>query len=65
VIGKHSGSHAVKAKFKEYDIELTEPEANEILARVRNHSINLKRSLFDKELIYIYEEYLRERNSNG
>lgn len=63
VIGKHSGSHAVKAKFREYGIELTDEEANDILARVRETSINLKRSLFDKELIYIYEEYKRERNA--
>jgi len=65
VIGKHSGTHAIKSKFQEYDIELTDQEATEILARVRNHSINLKRSLFDKELGYIYEEYLRERNTDG
>lgn len=61
VIGKHSGTAAVKAKFMEYDIELTEEEARDILARVREKSIELKRPLFDKELRVIYEEYKKER----
>ncbi|WP_227764937.1 homocitrate synthase [Zhaonella formicivorans] len=58
VIGKHSGTAAIKAKFsKEYGIELDEKEAADILAMVRAHAVELKRSLFDKELMYIYEEY--------
>ncbi len=61
VLGKHSGSAAVKAKFSEYLIELTEDEARDMLARVRQASIDLKRSLFDKELILLYEEYQKER----
>jgi len=62
VIGKHSGTAAVKSKFtKEYGIELNEVEAKEILARVREMSIKAKRSLFDKELMYIYEEYQKEK----
>ncbi|MBO8158730.1 MAG: homocitrate synthase [Thermosyntropha sp.] len=61
VIGKHSGTAAVKAKFMEYGIELTEEEARDILARVREMSIELKRPLFDKELRLIYEDYRKER----
>ena len=57
VIGKHSGTAAVRSKFtREYNIELDDTEAAQILARVREMSIELKRSLFDKELMYIYEE---------
>ena len=57
VIGKHSGTAAVRSKFtREYSIELDDTEASQILARVREMSIELKRSLFDKELMYIYEE---------
>lgn len=57
VIGKHSGTAAVRSKFtREYNIELDDSEADQILARVREMSIELKRSLFDKELMYIYEE---------
>ncbi|TDA67556.1 MAG: homocitrate synthase [Clostridia bacterium] len=58
VIGKHSGTAAIKAKFNEYGLELTEHDAAAILARVRAMAVDLKRSLFDKELAYIYEEYL-------
>ncbi|MCX7951774.1 MAG: homocitrate synthase family protein, partial [Clostridiales bacterium] len=58
VIGKHSGTAAIKAKYKEFGLEIDEKTANEILAIVRKTSIELKRSLFDKELIYIYDEYL-------
>jgi len=62
VIGKHSGSAAIKSKFKkEYGIELSEVEASDILAKVREMSIELKRSLFDKELMYIYQDYMKER----
>jgi homocitrate synthase NifV len=62
IIGKHSGTAAIKSKFKEYLINLSEQEAKEILARVRQMSIDKKRSLFDKEVVYIYEEIMRERN---
>lgn len=58
VIGKHSGTGAIKNKFTEYGINLTEEQAADILVKVRATSVNLKRSLFDKELVYIYEEML-------
>lgn len=62
VIGKHSGSAAVASKFtKEYGIDLAKEEAEEILVRVRQMAIDLKRSLFDKELMYIYEDYIKGR----
>jgi len=57
VVGKHSGSHTILHKFKEYDIKLTDREANDILAMTRSMSVDLKRPLFDKELMYIYKEY--------
>lgn len=57
VVGKHSGSHTILHKFKEYDIELADREANDILAMTRSMSVDLKRPLFDKELMYIYKEY--------
>ncbi len=62
VIGKHSGSNAVASKFnREYGIELSGAEARELLAKVRQMAIDLKRSLFDKELMYIYEDYIKGR----
>lgn len=62
VIGKHSGSASLQSKFRtEYGIELEHEVAREMLPQVRDMAINLKRSLFDKELVYIYEDYMRER----
>jgi len=62
VIGKHSGSKMVKFKFAEFGIQLTDEEASEILARARRMAVEVKRSLFDKELMYIYSDY---RRGNG
>ena len=57
VIGKHSGSAAIRSKFlNEYGLELPEPIIQEVLKRARQMSIDLKRSLFDKELMVIYEK---------
>lgn len=64
VVGKHSGSHTILHKFKEFDIELTDKQANEILVLARAMSIDLKRPLFEKELMYIYNEYSK-KSKNG
>ena len=61
VIGKHSGRHAIKNKFKEYGIELNDQLADQILARVRSEAVKLKRALFDKELMLIYEDVVNHR----
>jgi homocitrate synthase NifV len=57
VIGKHSDEKSLIIKFKEYGITLEEEEAREILPRIRTAAINLKRSLFDKEIVGIYNEW--------
>ncbi|GFP31921.1 2-isopropylmalate synthase [Candidatus Hakubella thermalkaliphila] len=57
VIGKHSGKASILAKFREYGIELSEEEAETILRHVRATAVQLKRALFDKELVYIYEDF--------
>ncbi len=61
IIGKHSGTHSIIVKFREYGIELTEEEARDILKEVRAAAVELKRALFDKELMYIYKDYLKRR----
>lgn len=62
VVGKHSGTAALKAKFAiEYGKDITDKEADEMLRRVRSMAVDLKRSLFDKELIYIYEDMVAQR----
>lgn len=57
VIGKHSGSAAVVHKFHEFNVNLTREEAAAILEVARSMSVELKRPLFDKELVYIFQDY--------
>ncbi len=61
VIGKHSGSAALRNKFDEYGIELTMDEANELLVHVRRAAVSLKRALFDKELVTLYNDFKKGR----
>jgi len=61
VIGKHSGSSAIKMKFVEYGIDLSDEESADLLSAVRSVTVDMKRTLFDKELMYIYEDYLYEK----
>lgn len=57
VVGKHSGTASLRAKFAEYGIMLTRHQAEELLPKVRAAAVSLKRTLFDKELVYIFEDY--------
>jgi len=59
VVGKHSGSRTIYRKFQEFGLELSQEECDGVLALVRSTAIELKRALFDKELMYIYHDYLR------
>jgi len=65
VVGKHSGSHTILHKFKEFGIDLTSNEANELLAMSRSMSVDLKRPLFDKELMYVYKDYLEKKKNEN
>lgn len=56
VIGKHSGSATIINKFKEYNIDLSEGSADLLLPRVRKLAVELKRPLYDKELVQLYQE---------
>jgi len=62
VIGKHSGTAALKAKFAEFGMELSDQQAREILPKVRSYTVSIKRPLFDKELVYIYEDFFGKRD---
>ncbi|MFA5808989.1 MAG: homocitrate synthase [Thermoleophilia bacterium] len=65
VIGKHSGSKSIKAKFKEFLIELNDEDSQEILRLARKLAVELKRGLFEKELMYIYKDYKAHKEANG
>ncbi len=62
VIGKHSGTAALKAKFAEFGMELSDQQAKEMLPKVRSYTVSIKRPLFDKELVYIYEDFFGKRD---
>jgi homocitrate synthase NifV len=57
IIGKHSGTNALVHKFEdEFGIALGAQVAAELLERVRSTAVELKRPLFDKELILLFKE---------
>ena len=56
LIGKHSGRSSIISKFDEYGIVLDEDTAGKILEKVREKAVEVKRPLFDKELMQIYYE---------
>ena len=56
VIGKHSGKAAIVNKFKEYEIDLSDIEAEQMLELIRQTSVRMKRNLFDKEIVQIYKD---------
>lgn len=57
VVGKHSGTATLRHKFEEFGIEITGEDATGLLALTRSKAIQLKRALFDKELVLLYYEY--------
>ena len=65
VVGKHSGSRTVYRKFQEFGLELSQAECEGVLAIVRQRAVELKRALFDKELMYIYYDYVRNTSQTG
>jgi homocitrate synthase NifV len=60
VVGKHSGKSSLQIKFKEFGIDLDKQAAEEILKEVRKKAVQVKRPLFDKELMYIYYRIVGE-----
>lgn len=54
VVGKHSGSRTLEMKFEEYGLELSRDEAVALLPLVRTKAVQIKRPLFDKELVELY-----------
>jgi homocitrate synthase NifV len=58
VVGKHSGSRTIQYKFKEFGIDLSDKTATAILEEARQIAVGLKRALFDKELVYIYQDFV-------
>ncbi|MGB5823058.1 MAG: homocitrate synthase [Proteocatella sp.] len=62
VVGKHSGTAGIKNKLLQLGINMEDDFGADILERVRAHSIELKRSLNDMELLRIYADLKSECN---
>lgn len=58
VVGKHSGSRTIEMKLAEFGITIPREDASALLPAVRAKSVLLNRSLFDKELVSLYQEFL-------
>jgi homocitrate synthase NifV len=59
LIGKHSGKGSLQVKFSEFGIDLDDKMAEALLTLVREKAVELKRHLFDKELMYIYYQKMQ------
>ncbi len=51
----------MRAKFAEFGIELREQDTEGILEQVRSVAVELKRDLFEKELMQVYRAYMAQR----
>jgi homocitrate synthase NifV len=60
VIGKHSGTAAIINKLQALGYAIDEETARELLPRVREYAVGLKRSLTDPELVGLYQDLLQE-----
>ncbi len=56
VLGKHSGSKAVRQAYTSLGIVLTDTQARDILARIRDHAVHTKRSPEAADLERFYLE---------
>ena len=56
-IDENSDKNEIINKFKEYGIKLDESEADNITTKAKKLSKEYSRALFDKELMYIYDNY--------
>ncbi|MFZ3062925.1 MAG: homocitrate synthase family protein, partial [Actinomycetota bacterium] len=61
LIGKHSGTRVLITKFKEYGVDLSSEEAQCLLEEVRKKALEVKRALFDKELVQLYKTYCERK----
>ena len=57
VVGKHSGSRTVELKFAQYGIPISREDASLLMPLVRVKAIEVKRPLFDKELVALYKRF--------
>ena len=64
VIGKHSGSHAIRYVFEKRGINLTKEESDAILGMVRIAAENTKKTLSEDELMRLYQKVIAHYHVN-
>jgi homocitrate synthase NifV len=57
VLGKHSGSQAVRQAYAKLGLALTDMQATDILARIRDHAVATKRAPDGEDLQRFYLEF--------
>jgi len=60
IIGKHSGTAAIKNKLASHNIYIDNNTSYLLLDKVRNTAVAIKRALTDIELLSLYEDALNE-----
>ncbi|MCL5959864.1 MAG: homocitrate synthase [Chloroflexi bacterium] len=61
IIGKHSGPNTLKHKLQEHGFQISDRLAHQLGHEARSLSIKLKRALFDREVIELYEQSQKSR----
>lgn len=54
IIGKHSGKNALKFKFDNFDIKLSNVELEKLLIEVKKYAYKIKSTINDKQLLQLY-----------
>ncbi|HWR39632.1 MAG TPA: pyruvate carboxyltransferase [Patescibacteria group bacterium] len=62
VIGKHSGSASLKARFREWNLELSDPLAERLLTVVRRQAVANRGGVPDPQLWRLYQSLRTERS---
>ncbi|KYO68410.1 homocitrate synthase [Thermovenabulum gondwanense] len=60
-IGKHSGTAAIISTLGKYDIRISREEAQELLKKVRETAVSIKRSLTEREFLYLYYNWNQKK----
>ena len=58
VLGKHSGTHGVRAAYARMGLALSPAEARELLPEIRSFAERAKRSPGDQELLFLYQRLI-------
>lgn len=65
VVGKHSGSRTIEMKLAEFGINISREDASALLPIVRSKAVMMNRSLFDKELVSLYNTFMENKEAGN